>query len=57
MAKPIHVVIGKYSKFEIYSRSGFLSTKFYIDRNGKYWAGDFSSLPEAISYAEKHHYD
>lgn len=57
MSKPVHVVLGKYSKFEIYSQSGWLKTYFVIYRNDKYWAGEFSSLPEATRYAEKHYYD
>lgn len=57
MPNPVHTVLGKYSKYEIYRRDGFFSYKFYIYKNGSYLTGDFASLPEATKYAESLYYD
>jgi hypothetical protein len=52
MADLVHTIFGKVSKFEIYRNKKFLGWEFYVYRDGKYWAGTFSSLREAVNYTE-----
>ena len=48
----VETVYGKYHKFEIVRDSGFVSTKFYIRRDGKPYKGPYSSLSSAVEAAK-----
>jgi hypothetical protein len=47
-------IYGKYNKFEIIKKTSIWSgPKFYIDKDGKYHRGSFSSLKDAVEAAKK----
>lgn len=49
----VETIYGKYSKYEIIKDSGTFSSSFYIDKDGSYHRGSFSSLSDAVRAAEK----
>lgn len=51
--KVVETVYGKYSKYEIVIDSGTFSTKFYVRKDGKVVTGSFSSLKDAVEWAQK----
>jgi hypothetical protein len=53
MAEPVHTILGRFSKFEIYRGHKFFGSYFTIHKDGKYWKGEFSSLQAAARYVEE----
>lgn len=51
--KVVETVYGKYSKYEIVKKSSAFSTKFYVRKDGDVASGKFSSLKDAVEWAEK----
>ena len=49
----IETIYGKYSKFEVIKKTTLSGVKFYIDKDGKYHRGSFSSLKDAVAAAKK----
>lgn len=52
-SKTVEVIYGKRYRYEIRRREGFLSPKFTIYRDGRFWKGDYNSLARAVEVAQE----